>query len=98
LAAKAIRFGLLVSVQGQASPDGSASFNAQIARARAWAIAARLRSLGVPARQFLRVAGIGTAGLTIRACERDGQFEDSLCARLRRVVILLTPLGAGTST
>ncbi|MGO9055658.1 MAG: hypothetical protein ACLQID_27445 [Streptosporangiaceae bacterium] len=98
LAAKAVRFGLLVSVQGQASPDGSASFNAQIARARAWAIAARLRSLGVPARQFLRVAGIGTAGLTIRACERDGQFEDSLCARLRRVVILLTPLGAGTST
>lgn len=98
LAAKVIRLGLLVSVQGQASPDGSATFNAQIARARAQAVAARLRSLGVPARQLIRVAGIGTAGLTIRACERDGQFEDSLCARLRRVVILLTPPGAGTST
>jgi outer membrane protein OmpA-like peptidoglycan-associated protein len=98
LAAKAIRFGLLVSVQGQASPDGSATFNAELAQARAQAIAARLRALGVPARQFVRVAGIGTAGLTIRACERDGQFEESLCARLRRVVIALTPPGAGTST
>ena len=98
LAAKAIRLGLLISIRGQASPDGSAVFNAQIAGARARAIAARLRALGVPSRQFIQVAGIGTAGLTIRACERDGRFEDSLCARLRRVVILLTPPGAGTST
>jgi len=98
LATKAVRLGLLISVRGQASPEGPAPVNAQIARARAEAVATRLRALGVPPQQIVQVVGLGTAGLTIRACERNGHFEESLCARLQRVVILLALPGPGEAT
>jgi outer membrane protein OmpA-like peptidoglycan-associated protein len=95
LAAKARSGHLLVSVTGYASPDGgSDAYNIALSTARALAVRARLISLGVNARQIVQVTGLGTAGQSRGACYREGRFQESICAQLRRVVILLSPTSA----
>ena len=82
----------LVSITGYASPDGgSAAYNLTLSRSRALSVRNRLEALGLPPGQITQVTGLGTAGLTRRACYRHGQPDEAVCATLRRVVILLTP-------
>jgi outer membrane protein OmpA-like peptidoglycan-associated protein len=91
LAVKARSGHLLVTVTGYASPDGgSAAYNLALSRARALAVRARLIALGLPPGQITRVTGLGTAGKTTRACDVAGQFDEAVCAQLRRVVVLLS--------
>jgi outer membrane protein OmpA-like peptidoglycan-associated protein len=85
----------LVSISGYASPDGgSGPYNLALSRSRALSVRNRLLALGLPAGQVAQVAGLGTAGLTIRACYRHGQLDEAVCATMRRVVILLNPQSA----
>ncbi len=82
----------LVTVTGYASPDGgSAAYNLALSRSRALAVRNRLVALGLPASQIIEVTGLGTGGQPRRACDRDGQLDEAICAGLRRVVILLIP-------
>ena len=82
----------LVSITGYASPDGGSSgYNLSLSRSRALSVRNRLEALGLPPGQITQVTGLGTAGLTRRACYRQGQLDEAVCATLRRVVILLTP-------
>ena len=91
LAAKARSGHLLVTVTGYASPDGgSAAYNLALSRARALAVRARLVALGLPPGQITRVTGLGTDGKTSQACDVAGQFDEAVCAQLRRVVVLLS--------
>jgi len=91
LAAKARSGHLLVTITGYASPDGgSVAYNLALSRARALAVRARLVALGLPAGQITRVAGLGADGKTAQACDVAGQFDEAICAQLRRVVVLLT--------
>lgn len=96
LAAKARSGHLLVTITGYASPDGgSVAYNLALSRARALAVRARLVALGLPAGQITRVTGLGADGKTAQACDVAGQFDEAICAQLRRVVVLLThPLAA----
>ena len=90
LAAKASSGHLLVTITGYASPDGgSAAYNLTLSRARALAVSARLVALGLPPGQITRVTGLGTDGKTSQACDVAGQFDEAICAQLRRVVVLL---------
>jgi outer membrane protein OmpA-like peptidoglycan-associated protein len=92
LAAQAIAGHKKVSIIGYASPDGgSNAYNEALSLARAMSIRARFLSLGVPAGQIVKVAGEGTAGKAASACYRDGHLDETVCAGLRRVVILLSP-------
>jgi outer membrane protein OmpA-like peptidoglycan-associated protein len=85
----------LVSISGYASPDGgSAAYNLALSRSRALSVRNRLLALGLPAGQVAQVTGLGTAGLTLRACYRHGQLDEAVCATMRRVVILLNPQSA----
>ncbi len=89
---------LLVTITGYASPDGgSAAYNVALSRARALAVRARLVALGLPPRQITRVAGLGTDGKTLQACDVAGQFDEAVCAQLRRVVVLLSHPSAAAS-
>ena len=98
LAAKARSGHLLVTITGYASPDGgSAAYNLALSRARALAVSARLVTLGLPPGQITRVTGLGTGGKTAQACEVAGQFDEAICAQLRRVVVLLTHSPAAKS-
>ncbi len=98
LAAKARSGHLLVTVTGYASPDGgSAAYNLALSRARALAVRARLVALGLPSGQITRVTGLGTDGKTTQACDVAGQFDEAVCAQLRRVVVLLTHSPAAVS-
>lgn len=98
LAAKARSGHLLVTVTGYASPDGgSAAYNLALSRARALAVRARLVALGLPSGQIIRVTGLGTDGKTTQACDVAGQFDEAVCAQLRRVVVLLTHSPAAVS-
>ena len=98
LAAKARSGHLLVTVTGYASPDGgSAAYNLALSRARALAVRARLVALGLPAGQISRVTGLGTDGKTTQACDVAGQFDEAVCAQLRRVVVLLSHSPAAVS-
>ena len=91
LAAKARSGHLLVTVTGYASPDGgSAAYNLALSRARALAVRVRLVALGLPSGQITRVTGLGTDGKTTQACDVAGQFDEAVCAQLRRVVVLLS--------
>ena len=82
----------LVTITGYASPDGgSAAYNLALSRDRALAVRSRLIALGLAPSQIAQVTGLGTAGQTVRACVRDGQLDEAICAGLRRVVILLMP-------
>jgi outer membrane protein OmpA-like peptidoglycan-associated protein len=87
----------LVSITGYASPDGgSAAYNRSLSRSRALSVRNRLEALGLPPGQITQVTGLGTAGLTLRTCYRQGQLDEAVCATLRRVVILLTPQPAAS--
>ena len=88
----------LVSITGYASPDGgSAAYNLALSQSRALSVRNRLEALGLAPGQIAQVTGLGTAGQTARACYRHGQLDETVCATLRRVVILLTPATAATS-
>jgi outer membrane protein OmpA-like peptidoglycan-associated protein len=90
LATKASSGHLLVTITGYASPDGgSAAYNLTLSRARALAVRARLVALGLPPGQITQVTGLGTDGKTAQACDVAGQFDEAICAQLRRVVVLL---------
>lgn len=92
LAEQAIARNMQVSITGFASPEsGSPSYNKKLSLARAQAIRDRMTALGVSPSQFVQVAGEGTAGKTAAACYRDSHLDESLCAALRHVDILLTP-------
>lgn len=91
LAAKARTEHLLASITGYASPDGgSDAYNKALSQARAQAVRSRLVALGLPTGQITHVAGVGTDGKTSLACDVGGQFDEAVCAQLRRVVVLLT--------
>ncbi len=85
----------LVSISGFASPDGgSSSYNLALSRSRALSVRNRMVALGLPSGQVAQVTGLGTAGLTLRACYRHGQLDEAVCATMRRVVILLNSQSA----
>ena len=85
----------LVSITGYASPDGGTSaYNHTLSARRAAAVRARLIALGLPARQVGQVTGAGTAGKTRAACLIDGQLDEAVCAQLRKVVVIMSPLAA----
>lgn len=98
LAAKARSGHLLASITGYASPDGgSDAYNTALSEARARAVRSRLIALGLPPGQITHVAGVGTDGKTSQACDVAGQFDEAICAQLRRVVVLLAPSPAAAS-
>jgi outer membrane protein OmpA-like peptidoglycan-associated protein len=83
---------LLVSITGNASPDGdSDAYNLALSAKRADAVKDKLIALGLAARQIVRVAGAGTAGRDMTACLVYGQMDEAICTQLRRVVIALSP-------
>ena len=83
----------LVSITGYASPDGGTSaYNLTLSARRATAVRARLIALGLPAGQAGQATGAGTAGKTRAACLIDGQLDEAVCAQLRKVVIVMSPL------
>lgn len=95
LAAKARAQRTNVSITGYSSPDGGTNaYNEALSRRRAAAVAARLRLLGIPARQIVKITGEGTAGKPRSVCYRHGYLDKTVCARYRRVVILLSPPAA----
>jgi hypothetical protein len=51
-----------------------------------------LIALGVSPDQIVQVAGEGTAGKTAAACYSGGHLDEAACAKLRRVLILLSPV------
>lgn len=98
LAAQARSRDLLVSITGYASPDGgSDAYNRALSQVRAEAVQTRLIALGVNADQIVQVRGLGTDGKPRSACYTDGRLNEAICARLRRVVILLSPNSAANS-
>jgi outer membrane protein OmpA-like peptidoglycan-associated protein len=93
LAAQAVSGQRKVTITGYASPDGgSNAYNLALSEARAMSVRARLISLGVPASLIVEVTGRGTAGETPAACYREGHLDETICAKLRRVVVLLSPV------
>lgn len=93
LAARAVAHHLQVSITGFASPEtGSPAYNQALSLARARAIRVRLIALGVSPDQIVQVTGEGTAGKTAAACYRGGHLDEAVCAKLRRVLILLSPV------
>ena len=87
-----------VTILGFASPDGgSGRYNLALSAKRARAVRARLISLGVPAGLIGQAAGRGTAGQPRSACYRHGHLDETVCARLRHVLITLRPARAVTS-
>jgi outer membrane protein OmpA-like peptidoglycan-associated protein len=93
LVARAVSGHLQVSITGYASPEsGSNAYNTALSLARAMSIQARLITLGVSPYQIVQVTGDGTAGKTAFACYRNGQLDETICAEMRRVVILLSPI------
>jgi len=92
VAAQARTRHLTVSITGYASPDaGTAAYNLALSAARARAVQARLIALGVPRPLIVSVTGAGTAGIPRAACYRRGSIDETVCGRLRRVVITLLP-------
>jgi|HubBroStandDraft_5_1064220.scaffolds.fasta_scaffold49840_2 outer membrane protein OmpA-like peptidoglycan-associated protein len=98
LAARAKAYRLQVSITGSASPEtGSPAYNQALSLARARSIQAGLIALGVAPDQIIQVAGDSTAGKTAAVCYRDGHLDEVVCAKLRRVVILLSPVPNSTT-
>jgi len=86
---------LRISVTGYASPDGgTTAYNNGLSGRRAEAVSRRLRALGLPAAQIIKVTGAGTAGRSPAACLVQGQLDEAICAQLRRVVITSSPAAA----
>ena len=97
LAARAVAYHLQVKITGYASPEaGSPAYNKALSLARAQAIQGRLIALGVSPDQIVQVAGVGTAGLPAAACYRGGHLDEAACGKLRRVLILLSPVPGST--
>jgi outer membrane protein OmpA-like peptidoglycan-associated protein len=93
LAAPAVAHHLQVSIEGFASPEsGSPAYNLALSLARARSIRAALITLGVAPGEIVQVTGEGTAGMTAAACYRNGHLDETVCAKLRRVVILFSPV------
>lgn len=93
LAARAVAYRLQVSIRGFASPEtGTPAYNRALSLARAEAIRDVLITLGVSPDQIVQVAGEGAAGKTAAACYRGGHLDETACAKLRRVMILLSPV------
>ena len=89
VAGRARSTGQWISITGQASPDGGTpAYNRNLSLARARAVRNRLIALGTPTNRIFRVTGIGTAG---QSCTVNGVLDEARCARLRRVVIDLSP-------
>jgi outer membrane protein OmpA-like peptidoglycan-associated protein len=83
----------LVSITGYASPDGGTSaYNLTLSAQRADAVRDRLIALGLPVGQAGQATGAGTAGKTRAACLIGGQLDEAVCAQLRKVVIVMSPL------
>jgi outer membrane protein OmpA-like peptidoglycan-associated protein len=83
-----------VSITGQASPDGgTAAYNLRLSVLRAQAVQRRLITLGLAPHQIVQVNGIGTAG---QSCTAAGTPDETRCAKLRRVVITLSPISAAS--
>jgi outer membrane protein OmpA-like peptidoglycan-associated protein len=98
LAARTVAHHLQVKITGYASPEtGSPSYNQALSLARARSIQARLITLGVSPDQIVQVSGAGTAGQTAAACYRDGHLDETACGKLRRVLILLSPVPSSTT-
>lgn len=78
---------LWVAIFGYASPDegGSDAFTQELSLARANAVRSRLVALGLPPDLIMLFDGFGTHGVTSQACG----FGETLCARMRRVDIIL---------
>lgn len=86
------RHHLLVSVAGYASPDGgTAAYDLTLSQRRAQAVRDRLVSLGLPASWITKITGVGTAGHGPSSCLVHGHLVETICAKLRRVVIVMTP-------
>jgi outer membrane protein OmpA-like peptidoglycan-associated protein len=97
-AARARSQHLKVSIVGYSSPDGgTAAYNLRLSARRARAVKMRLIALKVPAGLIVEAAGRGTAGRVRSACVRNGHLDESICARLRRVMITLHSARAGAS-
>lgn len=95
IAQQEIRGGDFVAVTGQASPDGgTAAYNDRLSVLRARAVEDRLIALGVPRARVTRVRGVGTDH---QSCTVHGTLDESRCAQLRRVVIVLAATAAATS-
>ncbi len=83
---------LLVSVTGHASPDGGTNtYNTALSDRRANAVRNRLIALGLPAAQIIKVTGVGIAGQRPDACIVGDHLDETICARLRRVIVVLSP-------
>jgi outer membrane protein OmpA-like peptidoglycan-associated protein/DNA-binding XRE family transcriptional regulator len=92
LAQQALTHDERVSITGYASPDGgTAAYNRALSRQRAQAVRNRLIALGLPPSRITGVTGAGTAGQPRGACLVNGQLDEALCAKLRRVIIVFTP-------
>jgi flagellar motor protein MotB len=83
---------LLVSIIGTASPDGGTSaYNYHLSVRRADAVRDRFITLGLPPDQITHVTGVGTAGRSSGSCIVHGQLDETICAQLRQVVVILSP-------
>jgi len=83
---------LRVSIIGHASPDGgTAAYNTALSTLRAITVSNGLVALGLSDDQIVKVTGVGTAGQLPDACLVQGQLDEAVCAKLRNVVILLSP-------
>jgi outer membrane protein OmpA-like peptidoglycan-associated protein len=92
LVKRAQRHHLLVSITGSASPDGGTpAYNLALSQRRAQAVRNRLVALGLPASWITKVTGLGTDGHGPGACLVHGQLSEARCAKLRQVVISMTP-------
>ncbi len=93
IALRAVRGHLEVSITGHASPDGgTAVYNGALSSRRALAVFRRLLTLGLLRTQVTSVRGVGVAGTTHGECLVNGQLDEAICAQLRDVVIVLSPV------
>ena len=92
LVARVQRHHLLVSITGHASPDGGTiAYNLALSKRRARAVRNRLIALGLPAAWITRVTGVGTDHHGPGSCLMQGQLDETICAHLRKVVIVMSP-------
>jgi outer membrane protein OmpA-like peptidoglycan-associated protein len=84
---------LQMTITGYASPDGgTAAYNKALSTRRASAVRNRLIALGLSAGQITKVYGAGTAGQQPSTCLVAGQLNEAICAQLRRVVVVSSPV------
>jgi OmpA family len=93
IATKVIRTGQKIRIVGFSSPDGgSLAYNLALSVKRAESVKTALLALNVPGTQIVQVTGEGTNGHPAADCFRDGHLDEAICARLRHVLILLSPV------